>query len=95
MSFFEILNTDGLKDNPLYITSGDVSNAEEGPVYGVVNKSKQTKENVDSDDKKNPGPVHAEVQKSSKHGSVFWSSDIFMVQHKTRYVLLKTHDKIC
>lgn len=67
--FFYI--TDGLKDNPLYVTSGDVSNAEEGPVYGVVNKSKQIKKNVASDDKKKLGPVHAEMQKSSKHGSVF------------------------
>ncbi|CAC5421782.1 unnamed protein product [Mytilus coruscus] len=78
---------DGLKDNPLYATSGDVSNAEEGPVYGVVNKPKQNKENVDSDDKKNQGPVHTEVQKSSKQGSVFWrklSSDMFMVQSKTK-----------
>ncbi|VDI42885.1 Hypothetical predicted protein, partial [Mytilus galloprovincialis] len=57
--------TEGLKDNPLYVTSGDVSNAADGPVYGVVKKPKQNKDKIRPDDKKDQGLVYSEVQKSN------------------------------
>lgn len=70
-SFIYIHISEGLKDNPLYVTSGDVSNAADGPVYGVVNKSKQNKDKIRPDDKKDQGPVYSEVQKSNTQGTVF------------------------
>ncbi|XP_071175377.1 hemicentin-2-like [Mytilus edulis] len=59
---------DGLKDNPLYVTSGDVVNGDIGPVYGVVNKQKQNKNTLLADEGNDEGQVYSQVQKSNIKG---------------------------
>lgn len=63
--------TEGLKDNPLYVTSGEATNAESGPVYGVVNKQMQKKENITSDGKSEKDPVYSQVNTSKVQGWFF------------------------
>lgn len=67
--FYMVLLTDGLKENPLYVTSAEASNTEIGPVYGVVNKQKQQKGNIPFVENKDQGPVYSQVQKCNKKGS--------------------------
>ncbi|XP_076109521.1 uncharacterized protein LOC143078545 [Mytilus galloprovincialis] len=55
--------TSSLKTNPLYVTSGEVTNAEVGPLYGVVNKKKQHRENMTHNDNNDQGPVYSQVEK--------------------------------
>lgn len=60
---------DGLKTNPLYVTSEEVSNAEVGPVYGVVNKKKQMKENMQLNEDTDQGSVYSQVKKTNTKGT--------------------------
>ncbi|CAC5383868.1 unnamed protein product [Mytilus coruscus] len=59
---------EGLKANPLYVTSGDASKEDVGPVYGVVKKQKHNRKNITCDENNDEGPVYSQVQKSNTHG---------------------------
>lgn len=65
---YELSVAEGLQENPLYITSGESSNADIGPVYGVVNKQKQNKKNIAAEEIIDTGPVYSLVQKSKTQG---------------------------
>lgn len=50
------------------MTSGEVTNTEVGPVYGVVNKKRQTKENMPLDENNDQSAVYSQVQKPAIEG---------------------------
>lgn len=81
-----VLFKDGLKDNPLYVTSGDVVNGDIGPVYGVVNKQKQNKNTLLADEGNDEGQVYSKVQKSNIKGTVV-DQCIFKNSNMTIYIM--------
>lgn len=66
-----IVFTDGLRNNPLYVTSEEATNEESGPVYGVVNKQKRKKENITSSGNSEIDPVYSQVNTSKVQGLFF------------------------